>query len=500
MTRKSGIRYIVIFIAVFTSTGVQAGQLKIGTATADITPKLPVALEGQFNLRIADTVETPLSASVLVLESEEDNRSSDMAVMVSCDLLQIPSELLDSVRKEVHRQSPEIDVMKIFLNAIHTHTAPVVENRLSAFRYAIPENGLTQVEEYNDFFIHRVAGAIVKAWKGRQPGSMSWGLSHAVVGYNRRVVYSKPVTLPGNFANGTAEMYGNTNAPEFMNLEGTEDHDVNVLFFWDRKGKPVAMAIDIPCPAQQVESRSAVNADYWYPVREKLRQEFGSDLCVLGWISAAGDQSPHPVYRQAAENRMTSLRHLDDLHEISRRIVYAVEEAYNTVSEDRHADVRLIHRIEKLDLPVRQVTETEYACARSVMDTCKMKIASDPRTAADLAAMLSWNEDVVRRYEKQKTSPDQKITAELHIIRLGDVAVCTNPFELFTDYGIRMKARSRSLQTFIVQLAGDGTYLPTEKAVAGGGYSAIIQSDVVSPAGGQRLVDRTIEVINSLFP
>jgi hypothetical protein len=89
---------------------------------------------------------------------------------------------------------------------------------------------------------------------------------------------------------------------------------------------------------------------------------------------------------------------------------------------------------------------------------------------------------------------------ELHVIRLGDVAICTNPFELFTDYGVQIKARSKALQTFVIQLAaGPGTYLPTERAVRGGGYSAIPQSNVVGPEGGQVLVDRTVEAINTMF-
>ena len=53
-----------------------------------------------------------------------------------------------------------------------------------------------------------------------------------------------------------------------LNIEGMEDHDVNMLFFWDKSGKLIAMTIDVPCPAQEVENRSTVNADYWHPVRE----------------------------------------------------------------------------------------------------------------------------------------------------------------------------------------------------------------------------------------
>ena len=49
----------------------QSQELYIGRAVADITPELPVALMGQFNLRIADTIETPLTANVIALESRD---------------------------------------------------------------------------------------------------------------------------------------------------------------------------------------------------------------------------------------------------------------------------------------------------------------------------------------------------------------------------------------------------------------------------------------------
>ena len=91
--------------------------------------------------------------------------------------------------------------------------------------------------------------------------------------------------------------------------------------------------------------------------------------------------------------------------------------------------------------------------------------------------------------------------AEIHVLRIGDAAICTNSFELFTDYGVQMKARSRAVQTFVIQLAGEGplSYLATERATRGGGYSAVVQSNLISPSGGQILVDRTIELIDSLW-
>jgi hypothetical protein len=63
-----------------------------------------------------------------------------------------------------------------------------------------------------------------------------------------------------------------------------------------------------------------------------------------------------------------------------------------------------------------------------------------------------------------------------------------------------MKARSKAEQTFVIELTGGwGRYLPTARAVAGGGYSAVIQSNMVGPEGGQVLVDRTVEMINAMW-
>jgi hypothetical protein len=89
---------------------------------------------------------------------------------------------------------------------------------------------------------------------------------------------------------------------------------------------------------------------------------------------------------------------------------------------------------------------------------------------------------------------------ELHVIRLGDIAITTNPFELFLDYGLQIKGRSPAEQTFILQLTGAwGAYLPTPEAVEGGGYSAVIESSIVGPAGGRVLVEETLKRIDALW-
>lgn len=478
----------VVVLYLLASSVANAAELAVGAATADITPTGPVAVMGQWALRISKTVETPLTVNVLALESRAGGKVLDAAVMVSCDLCLIPEELLDLVREQVHKRLPDLDTKKIFLNATHSHTTPTLNSKVCM--YVIPKEGVVQVEEYQAFLGQRIADGIVRAWESRAPGSVTWGLGHAVVAYNRRTVY----------ADGSAKMYGPTDVPEFRGLEGYEDHDVGSLFFWNGAGKLVSIVVNVSCPAQEVESRLAVNADYWHPVRELLHKRYGPEVCILGWIGAAGDQSPHLRYRQAADDRMTQFRGLTRLQEIARRIDRAVDEAYEAVKNDRHANAPLIHRVETIRLPMRLVTEAEYAEAKTTCQQLADQIAKDPKATDLVYAPMMWQKWVVERFERQKTEPKPTCEMELHVLRIGDAAVCTSRFELFTDYGIRIKARSKAIQTFVIELVGSATYLPTENAVRGGGYSAIVQSNLVGPAGGQILVDRTVELINSTWP
>ena len=91
-------------------------------------------------------------------------------------------------------------------------------------------------------------------------------------------------------------------------------------------------------------------------------------------------------------------------------------------------------------------------------------------------------------------------TTKVHILKLGTVAVASNPFELFLDYGNQIKARSRAEQTFLIQLAnGTEGYLPTEKAEKGGHYSAFLSSGLIGHVGGDQLVRETLKNINDLF-
>jgi len=470
----------LLALAATFATSAQA-ELLIGQATTDITPKLPVALSGQMRTRIAKTAETPVTASVVVLEKTAEGEKSVQTILVSCDLVAIREGILDGFRAKLKEIEPEIDGSKIIINATHTHTAPVMRDGT----YAIPKEGVTQPAEFREFLFDKLATMTAEAWKNRKPGGVSWGLGQAVVAHNRRIVYT----------DGHAQMYGKTALPSFKKLEGAEDHGVEVLFFFDMDKKLTAAAVNVACPGQEVESRSAVNADFWHEVREQLREIHGEDLVVLSWVGAAGDQSPHLMLRKAAENRMVVAAKRTRLQEIGRRITRAVEDAWQVAKDDVHFDAPLTHTVRDLDLPVRKVTAGELAEAKAAI--AKLKEA-EKKGNQDTGWKQRWNQKTIDRFARQDDEP--YFPMQLHVVRLGDIAISTNPFELFTEFGLRMKARSKALQTFVIQLSGNtGGYLATDDATRGGSYSAIINSCQVGPEGGDLLTDETVKDINVLW-
>jgi len=196
---------------------------------------------------------------------------------------------------------------------------------------------------------------------------------------------------------------------------------------------------------------------------------------------------------------MRQLRGLAPGDEIARRIVRAVDDVYEVVKDDRHEDVTLIHKVEDVQLPPRKLTSQEYARIKPQYDHLVKQIEEHPESSPVNYRRMRWLENAVQRYEKQQEDPDLTYPMELHAIRLGNAAICTNSFELFTEFGTRMIARSKAEQTFVIQLVGRATYLPTARAVAGGGYSAIVESSTIGPEGGQVLVDESVKLINSMW-
>jgi hypothetical protein len=480
-----------------------AGGIRIGWAQADITPARPCLVCGQFYARISEEVLDPVTATALALDSGDDQ-----AVLVSCDLVAVPDELRDEVRRRLASGAEGLDPRKVVLSATHTHTGPEVRlaNWSSGTTSATlgVELDVLPVDEYQKFAAERIADAARRAWATRAPGAVAFGQGTAVIGRNRRWVDTA----------GVATMYGRTDTPAFSHIEGYEDHGLGLVATYGAAGRLTGLVVNVPCPSQTSEHLFALSADYWCETRRELRRRFGKRLFILAQCSAAGDQSPHLIFDKRAHERMLELRGRTARQEIASRIAAAVADVLPFIETTADRRPLLRHRAETVELPMNALSEADVRAAlaeaaklRAEYDQEKRRLDAnpalkkEPRWYKNVSAAwrrMRWFEGVAERFERQKAQPTTAV--ELHVVRLGDLAVATNPFEYYLDFGVFIKARSRATQTMLVQLAGGGTYCPSARSLAGGGYGSLPASNPVGPAGGRKLAERTIEVIADLWP
>jgi hypothetical protein len=508
----------------------KTGNFLIGWSSVDLTPEERVVMTGGSRARTCNGVMDPITATALVLESvNEDDNTKEIVAQVSVDWGSIwgINELLT---EKISDRVPQIDPGKIIINATHTHAAPEfrtlphlvemykelgIDVPLEWSYWGIDLGVTPSPLDYLEFAAVRIADAVEQAWKNRKPGGVSFGLGHAVVGHNRITSYN----------DGRSKMYGNTDQADFSHIEGYEDHSVGLLYTYDISGNLTGILVNIACPAQVSEGGTLLTADYWHETRNELRDRLGESLYVLSQIAAAGDQSPHILVEERAIARMQKLMFGDSIKtgdrtlalrkDIAIRIADAVTSVLPYMKDHIDWDPILAHRMEEIDLTRRRVTEEEVEnkgrqnFERLLPEYKRMRRELEEKPElkqkegwSDKITPVYWHLSramrVIDRYELQYTDPT--LSVPIHIFRIGNVVFATNPFELYLDYGIRIKARSKAVQTFIVEISnGYYRYLPTERSVEKGAYGAIPESNEVGPEGGNELVERTLELIDSLW-
>ncbi len=495
-------------------------MLNIGWASRDVSTNEPVGIIGQRHQRISTGSHDPTTITVLVMEERNDS-----VIFISGDFTGINDGLLAEVKAAVGEKAPEVDCSKIIFNATHTHTAPRYHYTRAYDRAPQDRVHIAPPEKYRKFLVDSVSDAVAEAYQNRAEGSFSFGYGSAAVGMQRRVVYFNDKgaanTATDTFAvNGHGKMYGETDQDDFSGFEGAVDTNVNLLYTFDHAGKLTGAIINVPCPSQCTEQQFFTSADYWHETRELIRKKHG-DIYILPQCAAAGDLSPHLLLGAAAFMRKNRLKYgePEDMKNfmrpvkyymrlvIAEKIAHAFDECLEWASREKITEAPITHITKTVPLDAWKVTEKEYEAAKeSFAALSKLPFAKtddplgDYKNNTAISCNLSRSEKVIDRYEKGV----EYVNTEIHILKLGEIAFTTCPFELYLDYQHRIQARSPFIQTFMVQLAASDTdateygYLPTEKGAANKGYSAIMFSCNVSPEGGQTLVEETLKELHRI--
>ena len=496
-------------------------KMYIGWAEESLVPEKKISLAGQFYERISEYVESEISATAMAVESD-----GEQMILVSADLGSIPGFLLNVVREKFAALAPDFDPKKIIVGATHTHTshtlgapadAPVgaIASSRDILREFVSgdkeytalitaDDTVMKPAEATEFVSERIARAAARAWENRAEALYANEFGRAAVGMCRRVHYD----------DGTSQMWGDTNTANFVAMEGGNDSGVELLYTFDTNKKLTGVVANIACPAQILEQRSFISADFWGRAKAILREKLGEDVYLLGLPGAAGDQCPRDLVRWVEPEtpiddphvkRPNPIRRKADpsmfdisgCNRVGRRVANEILSVYEEITEYK-SEAKFIHHVNTLDLPLRKATMAEYNNAVREIEYYIQKNADKPTFTFEDNAKIYVHAGLIARYRRQQNEEIYPI--ETHTVRFGDVAFATNPFELFLDYGNRIKARSYAAQTFIFQLTcGSCGYLPTEKAEKAGHYSAYITSGNVGHEGGDLLVREQITDINAMF-
>ena len=484
-----------------------ADKLYIGWSEADITPVTDkfISLSGQYYERLTKEIHSRLKTVAVAFSCGDEQ-----FITASMDNGGMQKPFHDYVCQLAHDLEPEIDPDHIFMNAIHTHSAPgaqMLVNKSAVLKENVRPDVLSK-KEYVEFVAPIMAKNLVDAWHNRKPGGIIRGFGNARIGHCRRAVYS----------DGLAEMYGSTTRRDFIGMEAGEDSGVEMLFTCDETGRKTGLILNVACPSQNMEATYKVSSDFAGATRELLKKEFGDDFKMIYEISPAGCQSPRDLVRHFETE--PDFWHEDGVPVLANRLLTAIR---NAELQPPVFEPVFKQNVLEVTLPRRKALYEEYVAAKEELERL-LAIQGEEDAFKDFCDVTHANEKipgrpgpyddklmhfvqiknakaVINRYEDQDATPN--ISFRMNVVRIGDVVFADNPFELYLYYGQIIKARSKAKQTFLVQLAAGSTlhagYLPSPDAEKYRGYGGCIINGQCGHSAGYKLADITVDEINKLF-
>ncbi len=438
----------------------KAISLKAGTASKVINNELGTPIQGATVNQIANSIRDDLEANALYL-----NKDSYSTLFVSCDLAGLLPEFISSAR-EAMSQATGLKERDIIIACTHTHSGPSL----------LPTcYGKSLDSEYMERLQEWLVELAKEAYISACPSKIGWGAGKAQIGYNRRLCWS----------DGTHTMHGDAKRQDFTGVEGPDDPQHLAIFIQNTNGDLMCVVHNNIGHPASFYGRDFYSADFPGTARKYLREVLGQ-IPILFFNGAFGDinienlLSPNP-YGKSADQKVSRIAHL--LTGETLRLLHEAE---------FHDDVIVRHSYKDLDVPVRLSDKQKIDQAR---DTLKRVDGGENVNAWDI--LLAHGTKLL--HDEFGENPSDIIP--LQAVRIGEIAIATQPCELYCQFGIDIKRRSPAKHTGIFGLAdGYNGYCPTMSGIIGGGYSGEpIWWTRLSPEGGYLIVDAISELLRSLW-
>ncbi len=432
--------------------------LKIGAASKTITHKVGGWVQGAGVPKKATKIRDELEANAFYLDNGETQ-----LLIVSLDLAGLDPPFAIRFRKAMGAASG-IPARNILLSCTHTHGGPSVVKT----NYLMPLD-FEYLERLEVWLVELAKEAVNSA----RPGKIAWGKGSAQIGFNRRVCW----------ADGSHSMHGDTKRKDFAGLEGPDDPQHMALFAADMDDKLISVLYHNTTHPTIFYAAGVYSSDFAGETRNILRGKFG-DIPVLFLNGAQGDIAMTDQLNKRKEGREEKLKR------IGRLVADETLRLYRDVKYHEHPV--LAHSYE--DMPVKVRLPDPKILAESRKTLARIDAGENVRGMKMIMAFGTVQlQDV---YEKNPVD-----ALPIHAVRIGDVALITQPCELYCQFGLDIKRRSPALITAVVGLTdGYAGYCPTIYGVLGGGYSGQqISWTRLEPNAGYMIVESAGKMLNSLW-
>ena len=433
--------------------------LEMGFAASDFTPAPRLSLLGQMHERFATHARDPLTANAVAMR-----QAALTVVLVSVDVALLPDEFVNAVQMDFERVTG-LPGRHLLLHSTHTHVAPITVKLIKGD----PD------PDFMESLKNSILGAASRALARMEPAQLFCGTGHLDhMGWNRRAM----------FANGTSQMYGNSEQPGFIGMEGPRDPALPMLCARDGAGNVLGVLLNFSTHPNSIEGESVYSADVPGAARAVLRQVLGEEIGIVYFTGAAGNTAPSlldPLAPDQPWRGEAGLRRSGQYlgAEAAKTMAAAIEPMVSP-------KLKLLQRI--IEVPLRDwPREGEPSYPPSLLGE-----PQGGRTDYYREAQETWP-----RY-RADNNPWQ---LRINVLRIGDAALCFNPGELFVEFGLEMRAASPGRITFINQLTdGYAGYIPTPLAFSRGGYETwCAPSSRLAPEAGDAIVAATIELLRAVF-
>jgi len=435
-------------------------MLTVGSATQVINNEIGTPIQGASVDQRVNSIRDDLEANALLMRSDDE-----AVLLVSCDVGALLPRFVEGFRRTM-AEAAGVPERNIIIACSHTHTGPSI----------LPTSYFKDVDtDYHrrlDGWLGEVAAA---AADDARPARIASGSGSAKIGYNRRVCWS----------DGTHTMHRNRGGDEFIGLEGPEDPEQIALFAMDEENELIAVLHNNTAHPTTFYGRDFLSADYPGAARKHLRDVLGS-VPVVFLNGAFGDISNNSqvlgnARRETPEQRMERQAHL-----MAGETLRLLHEA------DFREDVALAHRYEDLELGVRLPDPVKVEESREILARVD---AGEELPAWDV--MLAHG----RALLQDEFADNPVDSVPVHAVRVGGLGIALQPSELFCQFGLDIKRRSRAPMTAVVSVAdGYTSYCPTMSGIIGGGYSGEpLWWTRLEPGAGERIVDSASRLLWSIW-